>query len=296
MNLQYILKVPFMGLSVILLNWNVYTKIWLNSRMEAGQLPSDLILKFENRHAAKELGALGIPFDFPKPVALIKYLLHLVTDTDYYVMDFFAGSSTTAEAVLRLNAEDGGHRKFIMVQLPESCETNADAIREGYKTICDIGIERIKRASKKIQEEASMDSTKIDYGFRVFKIDESNMKDVYYSAQEYNQNILSILETNIKEDRSDLDILFGCLIDWGLPLSMPYSSMMVDNCLIHIYNDGDLIACFSDDITDSVIDDIARKRPLRAVFKDVSFKSSPSKINLKERFKLISPDTTVKII
>lgn len=277
-------------------NWNVYTKIWLNSRMEAGQLPSDLILKFENRHAAKELGALGIPFDFPKPVALIKYLLHLVTDTDYYVMDFFAGSSTTAEAVLRLNAEDGGHRKFIMVQLPESCETNADAIREGYKTICDIGIERIKRASKKIQEEASMYSTKIDYGFRVFKIDESNMKDVYYSAQEYNQNILSILETNIKEDRSDLDLLFGCLIDWGLPLSMPYSSVMVDNCLIHIYNDGDLIACFSDDITDSVIDDIARKRPLRAVFKDVSFKSSPSKINLKERFKLISPDTTVKII
>lgn len=277
-------------------SWNIYTKIWLNSRMEAGQLPSDLILKFENRHAAKELGVLGIPFDFPKPVALIKYLLHLVTDTDYYVMDFFAGSSTTAEAVLRLNAEDGGHRKYIMVQLPEVCETNIDANKAGYKTICDIGIERIKRVANKIREESLLITEESDLGFRVFKLDESNMKDIYYSVNDYSQNMLSLLETNVKEDRSGLDLLFGCLIEWGLPLSMSYSSMEIDGCTIQIYNDGDLIACFAEKIPESVITEIAKKHPLRVVFKDGSFMDSPSKINLRERFKLLSPDTTVKVI
>ena len=277
-------------------SWNIYTKIWLNSRMEAGQLPSDLILKFENRHAAKELSALGIPFDFPKPVALIKYLLHLFTDNDYYVMDFFAGSSTTAEAVMQLNSEDGGHRKFIMVQLPEACELNAEASRNGFKTICDIGRERIKRAAKKIAGEKPLFAKSNDFGFRTLKVADTNMKDVYYSANEYSQGLLAGLEENIKEDRTDLDLLFGCLLEWGLPLSLQYTSEEVDGCTIHSYNGGDLIACFSRDVPESVIDNIAHKKPLRAVFRDDGFADSPAKINVWERFKLLSPDTTVKII
>lgn len=134
-------------------SWNIYTKIWLSSRLEEGQLPSDLILKFENRHAAKELVSLGIPFDFPKPTALLKYILHLIVEKDYYVLDFFSGSATTAHAVMQLNAEDGGHRKFIMVQLPEATDEKSEAYKAGYKTICEIGKERIRRAGKKIQED-----------------------------------------------------------------------------------------------------------------------------------------------
>lgn len=277
-------------------SWNIYTKIWLNSRMEAGQLPADLILKFENRHAAKELSALGIPFDFPKPVALIKYLLHLVTDDDYYVMDFFSGSATTADAVMQLNAEDGGHRKFIMVQLPESCELNTDAAKSGYKTICDIGKERIRRSAQKIREEKPLLASQKDFGFRTLRVADSNMKDVYYSANEYSQGLLASLEDNIKSDRNDLDLLFGCLLEWGLPLSMPYSSEIHEGYKVHIYNEGDLIACFDDNISESLIMEIARSQPLRAVFRDGSFKDSPAKINLWERFKLLSPDTSVKII
>ena len=277
-------------------SWNIYTKIWLNSRMEAGQLPSDLILKFENRHAAKELSALGIPFDFPKPVALIKYLLHLITDTDYYVMDFFAGSSTTAEAVMQLNAEDGGHRKFIMVQLPEACALNVEASRNGFMTICDIGRERIKRAAEKIVESNPLFAGEKDFGFRTLRVADSNMKDVYYSADEYSQGLLAKLEENIKEDRTDLDLLFGCLLDWGLPLSLPHTFETIDGCTVHSYNDGDLIACFNNNVTESVINTIAGKHPLRAVFRDDGFADSPAKINMWERFKLLSPDTTVKII
>ena len=277
-------------------SWNIYTKIWLNSRMEAGQLPSDLILKFENRHAAKELSALGIPFDFPKPVALIKYLLHLITNKDYYVMDFFAGSSTTAEAVMQLNAEDGGHRKFIMVQLPEACELNVEASKNGFKTICDIGRERIKRAAEKIVESNPLFANELDFGFRTFRVADSNMKDVYFSADEYSQGMLAKLEDNIKEDRTDMDLLFGCLLEWGLPLSLPYTSETIDGCTVHSYNDGDLIACFNDNVTESAIRAIAEKHPLRAVFRDDGFADSPAKINMWERFKLLSPDTTIKII
>ena len=271
-------------------SWNIYTKIWLNSRMEAGQLPSDLILKFENRHAAKELSALGIPFDFPKPVALIKYLLHLITDTDYYIMDFFAGSSTTAEAVMQLNAEDGGHRKFFMIQLQEPCDEKSDAFKAGYKNICEIGKERIRRAGEKIKTESPLTAQELDVGFRVFKLDDTNMKDVYYAPAEYDQGMLAGLESNIKDDRTDLDLLFGCLIDWGLPLSMPYRSEKIDGCTVHTYNDGDLIACFDENIPESVIKEIAKRKPLRAVFRDSGFASSPEKINVFEIFKLYMPE------
>lgn len=155
-------------------SWNIYTKIWLSSRLEEGQLPSDLILKFENRHAAKELVSLGIPFDFPKPTALLKYILHLIAEKDYYVLDFFSGSATTAHAVMQLNAEDGGHRKFIMVQLPEVTDEKSEAYKAGYKTICEIGKERIRRAGQKILNECEVRS--VESGVVNSKFQTSNSK------------------------------------------------------------------------------------------------------------------------
>lgn len=276
--------------------WNIYTKIWLNERMDAGQLPSDLILKFENRHAAKELNALGIPFDFPKPVALIKYLIHLYTDKSLIVMDFFSGSATTAHAVMQLNAEDNGTRKFIMVQLPEECEEKSEAFKAGYKTICEVGQERIRRAGKALKDANPLTTQTLDIGFRVLKIDETNMKDVYYNANEYNQTLLDGLESNIKDGRNDLDLLFGCLLEWGLPLSLPYTSELFDGYTIHDYNNGDLIACFDENISSNVVKEIAKKKPLRVVFRDDSFLDSPTKINVGEIFKMLAPDTRVKVI
>ena len=233
-------------------------------------------------------------FDYPKPIELIKRCLQLYSTNDCIVMDFFSGSATTAHAVMELNAEDDGRRKFIMVQLPEMCEGGSEAYKAGYRNICEIGKERIRRAAKKIHEEHP--DAKFDDGFRVLKVDESNMTDVYYSADSYNQNMLTLLESNIKPDRTDLDLLFGCLLEWGLPLSMPYTSEDIDGCTVHTYNDGDLIACFNNDIPENVIKEIAKRKPLRAVFRDSGFKGSPEKINVGETFKLLSPDTRVKII
>ena len=204
------------------------------------------------------------------------------------------GSATTAHAVMQLNAEDGGNRKFIMVQLPEETDEKSEAYKAGYKNICEIGKERIRRAAKKIAEENP--NATFDGGFRVFKMDESNMNDVYYSPAEYSQDLLSMLESNVKSYRNDLDLLFGCLLEWGLPLSMSYTSESISGCTVHTYNDGDLIACFDENIPDEVIKMIAKKQPLRAVFRDSSFANSPSKINVGEIFKLLAPDTRVKVI
>ena len=227
-------------------------------------------------------------FSYTKPVSLVKALTLQVARAGDIVLDFFSGSATTAHAVMQLNAEDGGHRKFIMVQLPEKVEDDA------YATICEIGKERIRRAAKKIAEENP--NAVFDNGFRVFKLDESNMKDVFYTPAEYDQNLLAMLESNIKEDRTDLDLLFGCLLEWGLPLSMPYTSEEISGCTIHTYNDGDLIACFDVNIPDEVVKTIAKRQPLRAVFRDSSFDGSPAKINVTEVFKLLAPDTRVKVI
>ena len=234
-------------------------------------------------------------FDYPKPVSLIKHLCRLIKDSsDITILDFFSGSATTAHAVMQLNAEDGGKRRFIMVQLSERCATDSAAYKAGYKNICEIGKERIRRAAKKIHEQYP--DVMFDDGFRVLKVDDSNMTDVYYSADSYDQNMLDQLESNIKADRTDLDLLFGCLLEWGLPLSMPYTSENVEGCTVHTYNDGDLVACFNNDIPESVIKEIAKRKPLRAVFRDSGFKGSPEKINVGETFKLLSPDTRVKII
>lgn len=254
-------------------------------------------------------------FDTPKPLKLLHDLIDLSSDKNSIILDFFSGSATTAHAVMQLNAEDGGKRKFIMVQFPEKTDEKSEAFKAGYKNICEIGKERIRRAGKKILTEVreevadtamhgenyEVDSVvckhkDLDIGFRVLKLDSTNMTDVYYSPAEYSQDLLSMLESNIKADRSDLDLLFGCLLEWGLPLSLPYSSEQVDGYTVHNYNDGDLIACFDENIPESVIKEIARKQPLRAVFRDSSFTDSPSKINVGEIFKLIAPDTRVRVI
>ena len=197
---------------------------------------------------------------------------------------------TTAHAVMQLNAEDGGHRKFIMVQLPEKCDETSEAYKAGYKNICEIGKERIRRAGDKIKSESPMTTQDLDIGFRVLKLDDTNMKDVYYAPDDYDQGMLAGLESNIKDDRTDLDLLFGCLIDWGLPLSLPYKSEQLGGCTVHTYNDGDLIACFDANIPESVVKEIAKRKPLRAVFRDSGFASSPEKINVFEIFKLYMPE------
>ena len=246
-------------------------------------------------------------FDYTKPVELIKYLLGLqINNKDSendIILDFFSGSATTAHAIMQLNAEDGGHRKFIMVQFPEATDEKSEAYKAGYKNICEIGKERIRRAGEKIRNEklqvSSKDTensscltpnSKLDIGFRVLKLDSTNMKDVYYAPCDYDQDFLHQMESNIKDDRTDLDLLFGCLIDWGLPLSLPYKSEKIDGCTVHTYNDGDLIACFDANVPESVVKEIAQRRPLRAVFRDSGFASSPEKINVFEIFKLYMPE------
>lgn len=233
-------------------------------------------------------------FDYSKPVSLLKTLVSYSAKNDDIVLDFFSGSATTAHAVMEQNAEDGGHRKFIMVQLSEPCEEKSEAYKAGYSNICEIGKERIRRAAKKIAEEHP--DAKFDGGFRALKLDDTNMKDVYYAPAGYQQNLLDMLESNIKEDRTDLDLLFGCLLEWGLPLSLPYKSESIDGCTVHNYNDGDLIACFDENIPDSVIKTIAKRQPLRAVFRDSSFAGSPAKINVTQVFKELAPDTSVKVL
>lgn len=242
----------------------------------------------ETKNLTKE-GDVPFP-NGKKPVKLLIQMLKMIAKENDIILDFFSGSATTAHAVMQLNAEDGGHRKFIMVQLPEKCDEASEAYKAGYKTICEIGKERIRRAGDKIKSESPMTTGDLDVGFRVLKLDDTNMKDVYYAPDDYDQGMIVGLESNIKDDRTDLDLLFGCLIDWGLPLSLPYKSEQIDGCTVHTYNDGDLIACFDTNIPESVVKEIAQRKPLRAVFRDSGFASSPEKINVFEIFKLYMPE------
>ena len=220
----------------------------------------------------------------------------IANDANAIVLDFFSGSATTAHAAMQLNAEDGGKRKFIMVQLPEITDEKSEAYKAGYKNICEIGKERIRRAGDKIKDEAGLTAPNLDIGFRVLKLDDTNMNDVYYAAGDYTQDMISMLESNIKEDRTDMDLLFGCLLDWGLPLSLPHTHEKIDGFTVHTYNEGDLIACFEERISEHVVREIAKRQPLRVVFRDSSFTSSPEKINVVEIFKLLAPNTTVRVI
>lgn len=260
---------------------------------------SDFIDNFPNSLASKELEELKIPFDYAKPTKLIAFLLNVLRSKYTLILDFFSGSATTAHACMQLNAEDGGNRKFIMVQLPEKTDEKSEAFKAGYKNICEIGKERIRRAGEKIKAEHATTAPNLDIGFRVLKVAESNMKDVYYSPAQTSQDLLDSLESNIKDDRTDLDLLFACLIDFGVELSLPLKSETIDGVSVHTVQSGevpDIIACFAENIPESVVREIASRQPLRAVFCDSSFKDSPSKINVKEIFKYHSPNTTIKVL
>ena len=274
--------------------------VWANARYDSSEYGTKLLDKLFG----------GAPFTFPKSLYAVLDCIKAATkeDKNAIIMDFFSGSATTAHAVMQLNAEDGGHRKSIMVQLPEDLDEaigrasdakTKDSIKKAIKfldsigkvhTICEIGKERIRRAGEKIKAESPMTTQDLDIGFRVLKLDDTNMKDVYYAADDYSQDMSAGRESNIKDDRTDLDLLFGCLIDWGLPLSLPYRSEQIDGCTVHTYNGGDLIACFDANIPESVVKTIAKRKPLRAVFRDSGFASSPEKINVFEIFKLYMPE------
>ena len=269
-----------------------------------GSIINGVEIKGTNEDAYEELKRIFDKkslFDYSKPINYIKSLEKGTTyfDKDAIILDFFSGSATTAHACMQLNAEDGGNRKFIMVQLPEVCAPDSEAAKAGYKNICEIGKERIRRAGEKIKAEHATTAPNLDIGFRVLKIDESIMKDVFYSPNETSQDLLSTLESNIKEDRTDLDLLFACLVDWGVELSMPLRTESIDGVEIHTMSDGDtpaLIACFAQNIPETVVRKIAALHPLRAVFRDSSFADSPAKINLTEIFKTYSPETEIKVL
>ncbi len=225
-------------------------------------------------------------FDYPKPVSLIERCLQLYSDSDSIVLDFFSGSATTAHAIMKLNAEDNGKRKFIMVQLPEETEADSAARKAGYNNICDIAKERIRRAGAKIKEEHPLTTQDLDTGFRVFRLDDSNFNPgVKASPSEYNQQQLDLFANNIKSDRNDLDLLFGSILAWGLQLNLPMETEKVDGCKIYTVNEGDLVACFAEKVNDKVIEAMAEKEPLRVLFRDSCFDSDDKKINIFETFK-----------
>lgn len=229
--------------------------------------------------------AMDLPFDNPKPVYVAKRLISSIADDSAIILDFFSGSATTAHAVMQLNAEDGGNRRYIMVQLPEETEAGSEAYKAGYKNICEIGKERIRRAGKKIKEEFGEKAAALDTGFRVFKCEDSFMNDVYFSPAELSQQDLFNQVSNIKDGTSDLSKLFGCMLDWGVQLSLPLSSFEVAGKTIYNVNDGDLVACFNENINEDAIAAIAELNPLRVVFCDSCFGDAPLKMNLFELFK-----------
>ncbi len=254
--------------------------------------------EFANESGSLELKELMIKkcFDTPKPIGLIKYCLEQSTREADLVLDFFAGSATTAHSVMQLNAEDQGSRKFIMVQLPEICDEKSEAFKAGYKTIAEISKERIRRAGKKIKEENPLTTKELDIGFRVLKVDSSNLADVYYTADTAKQDTLNFAVDNIKPDRNSEDLLFQVLLDWGVELSLPIKKEKVAGIEVYFVDDNALAACFakSGEISDEFCKELARRQPLRAVFRDSGFKDDSSKINAEQIFKLISPHTEVK--
>ncbi len=236
-------------------------------------------------------------FDYPKPVNMLKELLKNVTSKSDLILDFFAGSSSTAHAIMQLNAEDGGNRKFIMVQIPEQVDETKDAFKAGYKTIAEISKERIRRAGKKIIEDNANEEgiRNLDIGFRVLKIDSTNMKDVYYTPDALKQADMLDLATNIKEDRTSEDLLFQVMLDWGLELSLPIERKTVNGKEVFYVAGNSLVACF-DELTFDVVDEVAKDHPLRFVSAEKSIHLDHDKTNIKERFKQLSPDTEVKFL
>ena len=263
----------------------------------------------DSQEATRELKLIfdgKLIIDYPKPTRLLKRLGEIISQNDDIILDFFSGSATTAHTVMKLNSEDGGNRKFIMVQLPEACDEKSDAYKAGFKNIAEIGKERIRRAGEQIKNEIEAENKQAtldgepkkvpDIGFRLLKVDDTNMKDVYYSAGEYSQETIEGLVDNVKEDRKDIDLLYQIILDWGLPLNHRHEIEEIDGFTIHIVDNDSLVACFESNIPESVMRKIAEKKPLRAVFRDGSFRDSPGKLNIEGIFKTIAPDTKLRVI
>ena len=284
--------------------WGVYYKIYLNvdnegKIIERSSPYKNFIQNILNTHAANEakriMGSATL-FSNPKPMELLKFMVSLVNDKKATVMDFFSGSATTAHAVMQLNAEDGGSRKFIMVQLPEKCDEKSEAFKAGYGNICEIGKERIRRAGKKIKEENPLTTQDLDIGFRVLKLDSSNMKDVYYKPEDYSQGFLESLEDNIKADRTPLDLLFQVMLELGKPLSAKIEEREIAGKRVFVVDDSDLVACFDSNVTEDVVKTIAQLKPLYAVFRDSGLSSDSVGANFDQIFATYSPNTTRKVL
>ena len=235
-------------------------------------------------------------FDYPKPVSLIERCLQLYSDKDSLILDFFSGSATTAHAVMQLNAEDGGNRKYIMVQLPELTDEKSEAYKAGYKNICEIGKERIRRAGAKIKEENPEKAQNLDTGFRVLKLDSSNMKEVFYSPKETKQQDLFALVDNVKDDRTSEDLLFQVMLELGATLDSKIEKNEVDGKTIFNVGDGYLVACFEQKVTDEVVTSIAKMQPTYAVLRDTSLVDDATATNFEQIFKTYAPNTTTKIL
>lgn len=274
-------------------HWNLYTKSYLKDRQETGTQPRNILTDFINRRGADLIKTFGIPFDFAKPVELIEFLAKVINAPDAVIMDFFSGSATTAHSVMKLNSEDNGNRKVILVQLPEKTDIKSEAFKSGYKTVCDIGEERIRRAGKKIKEETGAD---IDYGFRCFKVDSSNMKDIYYRPTDIGQMNLDQLTDNIKEDRTPEDLLIQVMLDLGVLLSSKVEKTEIAGKKVFSVADGYLIACFDQAVTDEVVTAIAKRHPFYAVFRDSSMASDSVAANFEQIFDTYSPQTVRKVL
>ena len=259
--------------------------------------PKSIISGFTTKQGGKAIEYLFGKnyFDFPKPTDLIVSLAEAITDSGDIILDFFAGSATTAHATMQLNAKDKSNRKFIMVQLPETCNEESEAFKAGYKTIAEISKERIRRAGTKIKEE-NPEATGLDTGFRVLKIDSSNMNDVYYTPDTTSKDDLFKQIEHIKPDRSTEDLLFQVMLDWGVDLSLPIRKEIIENKEVYFVNDDDLAACFDKGIDEALIKALAEKQPLRVVFRDDGFVSDSVKINVEQIFKQLAPATDIKAI
>ena len=277
-------------------NWKPYLKFYLEGRLK--QL-SNLWQGIEgNKKASIDLKNLfgAKVFDFPKPIELIRRCLQIGTDKDSIVLDFFAGSATTSHATMELNAIDGGTRRSILVQIPEICAETTEAYKAGYKTIAEVSKERIRRAGVKIKAEHAIKASSLDIGFRVLKIDTSNMSDVYYAPDAVKQADLVAHLDNIKPERTSEDLLFQVLVDWGVDLSLPITQETIAKKKIFFVDGNALVACLDSKVSEDLVKELAKRKPLRAVFRDSSYDSDSVKINVEQIFKLLSPETEVKTL
>ena len=276
-----------------------YPYVYTKNYEKEGVIPRSLLI--EDRFGRTRTGKTDLKelfedidvFDFPKPIKLLQYICEIVLKDNEIVLDFFSGSGTMAQSLFNCNIKNSTNNKFILIQLNEKCSNNSKACQNGFKTICDIGQERIRRAAEKLKSEANK---KIDFGFRVYQVDSSNMKDIYYSPIDVKQQNLFDYVSNIKEDRTSEDLLIQVIIDLGLTLDLKVEEKNILNNKIYFVDENALIACFDNEININVVNEICKYNPLKVVFKDESFKMDNDKINLQERFKKMSPNTEVSIL